>query len=245
MEQINFNKILTIYGRNSVLEALENRDISILKLHLSKTNRGSKSLEKILKLAKIRGVEIAIYNSKRELSFISKNSKQDQGVALDIYMPKFLSESEFLKQKKRYRLLALDSINNPQNLGMIIRSATAGSIDAVILSTSKNSTKISPLVVKASVGTIFKLPIIQTRDLKKSLEFFKSDGAKLYTLSSRAEKSYKDEEYSSKSIFILGNETNGVREEIEKLSYSLISIPMRRGVESLNVAVTASLIAFA
>jgi len=245
MGQINFNKILTIYGRNSVLEALENRDISILKLHLSKTNKSSKSLEKILKLAKSRGVEIAIYNTKRELSFISKNSKQDQGVALDIYMPKFLSESEFLRTaKKGYRLLALDTINNPQNLGMIIRSATAGNIDAIILSTSKNSTKISPLVVKASVGTIFKLPIIQTKNLKKSLEIFKRDGARLYTLSSRAKKSYRDENYPSKSVFILGNETNGVREDIEELSDSSISIPMRRGVESLNVAVTASLIAF-
>ncbi len=186
MEQINRDKLLTIYGRNSVKEALESRDISLLKLHLSKTNRRTPSLDKILKLAESRGVEIKFYNSRRELSFISKNSKQDQGVALDIYMDNFLNIDEFIKNNNRYRVLALDGINNPQNLGMIIRSATAGYIDAILLSTSKSSTKISPLVVKASVGTIFKLPIIKSRDLVDTLKRFKADGAKLYALSSKA-----------------------------------------------------------
>jgi len=245
MGQINLDKLLTIYGRNSVKEALENRDINVLKLHLSNTNKSSSTLEKILKLANRRGVEISFYKSRRELSFISKNSKQDQGVALDIYMPNFLNEREFLKlNKKRYKLLALDTINNPQNLGMIIRSATAGNIDAIILSTSKNSAKISPLVVKSSVGTIFKLPLIQTKDLKLTLQNFRADGAKLYTLSANAQNSYLEEKFLDKSIFVLGNESRGVSKEVENISDSLISVPMRRGVESLNVAVTASLIAF-
>jgi 23S rRNA (guanosine2251-2'-O)-methyltransferase len=57
-------------------------------------------------------------------------------------------------------------------------------------------------------------------------------------------KSYKDEVYPNKTVFILGNESEGVSPEVEKLSDASISIPMRRGVESLNVAVTASLLAF-
>jgi 23S rRNA (guanosine2251-2'-O)-methyltransferase len=245
MEQINREKLLTIYGRNSVKEALESRDISILKLHLSKTNRKTPSLDKILKLAKSRGVKIKFYDSRRELSFISKNSKQDQGVALDIYMDNFLSVDEFIKNYSGgYRVIALDGISNPQNLGMIIRSTTAGYIDAIVISISKSSTKISPLAIKASVGTVFKIPIIKSRDLVETLKIFKNYGAKLYSLSSRAEKSYKSENYPKKSIFILGNETNGVSRAVEKISDGSISIPMNRGVESLNVAVTASLISF-
>ncbi len=242
MEQIK--RELLQYGRKSVKEALESRDKSILKLHLSKTNRKTPSLDKILKLAKSRGIKIKLYDSRRELSLYLKLKARPRG-CFRIYMDNFLSVDEFIKNYSRgYRVIALDGISNPQNLGMIIRSATAGYIDAILISTSKSSTKISPLAIKASVGTVFKIPIIKSRDLVETLKIFKNYGAKLYSLSSRAEKSYKSEKYPKKSIFILGNETNGVSRAVEKISDGSISIPMNRGVESLNVAVTASLISF-
>ena len=242
MEQINLDKILTIYGRNPILEALLDNKLKIYKLHLSTSNRDTPQLNKIKKLAKERDIEIA-YHSKKTLSYISKNSKQDQGVALDIIMKGFLTEEEFIKKYSSYRLLALDGISNPQNLGMIIRSATAGNIDAIILPT-KRTAQISPLVIKSSVGTIFKLPIIKTSSLLTTLKRFKKNNTDIYTLSSYAKNSYIDEVYSNRTIFILGNETMGVSKEIENISDKSISIPMRRGVESLNVAVTASLLAF-
>ena len=199
-------------------------------------------MDRIIELARKRNIEIA-YHTKRALSYISKNSKQDQGVALDIIMKGFLNEEEFIKDYNSYRLLALDGISNPQNLGMIIRSATAGAIDAIILPTKK-SAQISPLVIKSSVGTIFKIPIIRTSSLLNSLKRFKKNGANIYTLSSYATNSYRDEVYPNRVIFVLGNETVGVSKEIEEISNKSISIPMRRGVESLNVAITASLLAF-
>ena len=144
---------------------------------------------------------------------------------------------------KSYRIIALDGVTNPQNLGMIIRSCAAGNVDAILLPT-KGAAQISPLVIKASVGTLFKMPIIKTSNLKKTLESFKNEGASIYTLSSHAKKSYKDEHYSRKTIFVLGNESEGVSRDIEALCNESIAIPMQRGVESLNVAVTASLLAF-
>jgi len=237
-----FDKIITIYGRNAVLEALEDESIAIHKLHLSDSNKSVAQLEKMVSIAQKRAIEIA-YHDKKALSRISKNAKQDQGVALDIVLEKAVSEEEFLEKKSAFRLLALDGILNPQNLGMIIRSATAGNIDAILLPT-KNSAQISPLVIKASVGTIFKMPIIKTKNLAKSLELFKAKKAEVYTLSSHAKNSYKDEVYGSKVVFVLGNESEGVSKEVEALSTSSITIPMNRGVESLNVAVTASLLAF-
>jgi tRNA(Leu) C34 or U34 (ribose-2'-O)-methylase TrmL len=83
-----------------------------------------------------------------------------------------------------------------------------------------------------------------TYDLAKTLEFFKREQASLYTLSSHAKKSYREQQYPDKTIFILGNESEGVSQEIEVLCNETVSIPMNRGVESLNVAVTASLLAF-
>ena len=237
-----FDKIITIYGRNTVLEALEDRTLTIHKLHFSDSNKSVAQLDKMVTLAKKRDIEIA-YHDKKALSRISKNAKQDQGVALDIVLEKSLTQEEFLSQNSSFRVLALDGIHNPQNLGMIIRSATAGDIDAILLPT-KNSAQISPLVIKASVGTLFKMPIIKVKNLAKSLEEFKKDSSSIYTLSSHAKKSYKDEEYGDKTVFVLGNESEGVSKEVEALSTTSIAIPMRRGVESLNVAVTASLLAF-
>ena len=237
-----FDKIITIYGRNAVLEALEDKTLTIYKLHFSNSNKSVAQLDRMVTLAKKRDIEIA-YHDKKALSRISKNAKQDQGVALDIVLEKSLTQEEFLSKNSSFRILALDGIHNPQNLGMIIRSATAGDIDAILLPT-KNSAQISPLVIKASVGTLFKMPIIKVKNLAKSLEVFKEASTSIYTLSSHAKKSYKDEEYGEKTIFVLGNESDGVSKEVEALSTTSIGISMRRGVESLNVAVTASLLAF-
>lgn len=126
---------------------------------------------------------------------------------------------------------------------MIIRSCAAGNVNAILLPT-KGAAQISPLVIKASAGTLFKMPLIKTANLKETLASFKSDGADIYTLSSHAKASYKAQDYSAKTIFVLGNESEGVSPVIEDICNESIAIPMQRGVESLNVAVTASLLAF-
>ncbi|SFV52934.1 RNA methyltransferase, TrmA family [hydrothermal vent metagenome] len=237
-----FDKVLTIYGRNAVMEALEDEAVTIHKLHLSKSNKDVTILENMKAIASRRNIEVK-YHDKQSLSRISKNAKQDQGVALDIVLEYFGNEEEFISNNIKYRIVALDGVTNPQNLGMIIRSCAAGNIDAILLPT-KGAAQISPLVIKASAGTLFKMPIIKTSNFKKTLESFKKDGANLYTLSSYAKQSYKEQYYSDKTIFVLGNESEGVSKEVEKLCNESITIPMQRGVESLNVAVTASLLAF-
>jgi 23S rRNA (guanosine2251-2'-O)-methyltransferase len=237
-----FDKVLTIYGRNAVMEALEDATVTIHKLHLSKSNKEASVLDKMKDIAKKRGIEVAFHN-KESLSRISKNAKQDQGVALDIVLEYFGNAEDFISKNINYRIIALDGVNNPQNLGMIIRSCAAGNIDAVLLPT-KGAAQISPLVIKASAGTLFKMPLIKTSDLKKTLELFKKEGADIYSLSSHALQSYKEQSYSDQTLFVLGNESEGVSKPVEALCNESIAIPMQRGVESLNVAVTASLLAF-
>ena len=237
-----FDKVLTIYGRNAVMEALEDEAVTIHKLHFSKSNKDANVLEQMKHIAKKRNIDIA-YHDKQSLSRISKNAKQDQGVALDIVLEHFGDKDAFLTEHDRYRIIALDGVTNPQNLGMIIRSCAAGNIDAILLPT-KGAAQISPLVIKASAGTLFKMPIIKTTNLAKTLKSFQNDGANLYTLSSHASNSYKEQSYGHKSIFVLGNESEGVSKSVEDLCDKSIAIPMQRGVESLNVAVTASLLAF-
>jgi len=234
-----FEKIITLYGRNVVVEILEDKNIEIHKLHMASSNKSDGVIKKIELLAKKRGIEVS-YHDKNALSRISKNAKQDQGVAIDIHAQTYLNAAEIQKLDS-FRLIALDGIQNPQNLGMIIRSCAASNIDGIILP-KKSSAKISPLVMKASAGTLFKIPIYFCHSLEDILP--KLNATKIYALSSHAKESIYDVKEGSKSIYVLGNESEGISKEIQELCNDSISIPMKRGVESLNVAVTAALIAF-
>ncbi len=234
-----FDKLITLYGRNVVVEVLQDNGIEIHKLHLAKSNKPDGVMKKILKLAKDRNVEI-IQHEKNALSRISKNAKQDQGVAIDIFSKTYQS-ADALQDLKEYKLIALDGVQNPQNLGMIIRSCAAGNVDGIILP-KKNSAKISPLVIKASAGTLFKIPIYFCNTLEEVLP--KLSDTKIYALSLEAKNSIYDLKAEKKSVFVLGNESEGVSKEVISLCNDSLIIPMNREVESLNVAVTASLIAF-
>jgi len=234
-----FEKIITLYGRNVVIEVLQDSSIEIHKLHMAESNKTDGVVATILSLAKQRDIEVS-YHDKNALSRISKNAKQDQGVAIDIIAKSYQNAKE-LKNLSSFKLLALDGIQNPQNLGMIIRSCAAGNVDGIILP-KKNSTKISPLVIKASAGTLFKLPIYFCNSLEEILP--ELEDTKIYALSSDAQNDIYDVKPSKKSIYVLGNESDGISKEVEKVCNDSMSIPMQRGVESLNVAVTASLIAF-
>ena len=234
-----FEKVITLYGRNVVIEMLQEQNIEIHKLHMANSNKPDGAIKKILLLAKERGIEITKHD-KNALSRISKNAKQDQGVAIDI-ISKTYAHAREIQKLSSYRLIALDGIHNPQNLGMIVRSCAAGNVDGIILP-KKNSAKISPLVVKASAGTLFKLPIYYCDTLESALR--EVEDADIYALSLEAKESIYDLKEGKKSIYVLGNESEGVSPEVEKICNKKLIIPMNRGVESLNVAVTAALIAF-
>ena len=234
--------LLTIYGRNPVLEALENKKIKIYALHLSKSNKPSLKLEKIINLATQRNIPIK-YHTKKELSFISKNQKQDQGVALDIIFEQFIPIEAILK-KSEFTLLALENITNPQNVGMIIRSATAAGIDALLLQQKGNASLVSPLTIKASAGTIFKIPIIMVNNIYKTLETLKENNTEIVSLDLKAKENFFHTSFNKRVVFVLGNETNGVSSKIKKISTKKVIIPMQNEVESLNVAITAALIGF-
>jgi len=238
-----FDSVITLYGRNVAVEVLEDNNITIHKLHLSDSNKTDGVIKEILNLAKQRDVEIKMHD-KNSLSRISKNAKQDQGVAIDIVAGNYKSAQTLIDELPfSCKILALDSIQNPQNLGMILRSAAAGNVDGILLS-SKSSAKLSPLVMKASAGTMFKIDIYHTKSIVNTLNALKEKGADIYALALDAKEDIKSLHVSKQSVFILGNESEGLSKEVEATANKSVKIEMNRGVESLNVAVTAALISF-
>lgn len=239
-----FNSLLTVYGRKPVLEALQDPATDLYRLHLAESNKSADIIDEMIALAKQKGAEI-VYHERQALSRISKNAKQDQGVAADLICRGYQTYEHFLANHtvKPYTLLALDGINNPQNLGMIIRSACAGNIDGILLP-QHGSAQIDPLVIKASAGTVFRAPILRCTTLLAALKDFKLQGTNICSLSSHAKVTLKDYKPQGPCIYVLGNETEGVSGEVDQLCNQRVRIPMNNGVESLNVAVTAALIAF-
>ncbi len=238
-----YDSYITVYGRNAVLEVLQDKTVTIKKLHMASSNKQEGVINKILDLAERRGIELREH-TKAQLSRISRNAKQDQGVAADILAPNYKKTEDFIGElPDSFRVLALDGIQNPQNLGMIIRSAAAGNIDAIILP-KKNSARLSPLVIKASAGTLFKIDILYCDTLEEVLPALLEAETTVYSLSSHAKQSIDSLTVSKRAVFVLGNESEGVSESVAKLCDASFGIPMQRGVESLNVAVTAALIAF-
>lgn len=242
-KKAHFDQLLTVYGRKPVLEAIADGSLQPERLHLSKNNRSAEILEEIRSWADKRNIEIRIHEP-AALARISKNAKQDQGVALDIRCPNHQQIVDFLANlPERFRLIALDGITNPQNLGMIIRSVAASPADALLIS-KKDSPKLSPLVIKASAGTLFRAPIIHSQTLVEALTALSEQGAQICVLDSNATSSFEAFSTQGRVVYVLGNETEGVSEDIQSLANHRLSIPMNRGVESLNVAVTAALVSF-
>ena len=239
-----FDRMLTIYGRKPVLETLQDRSLACHALHLAESNREAGIVADIRQQAQKNGVPIKIH-SREALARISKNGKQDQGVALDVLCPSFQQLPHYLSEptQKPQRLLALDGISNPQNLGMILRSAAAGDIDGIILP-QKGTAALGPLVIKASAGTLYRAPLLLHAALPEALKLCQNKGAQICILEADAPLSLFYHRAEAFCVYVLGNETDGVSAQVKALADASLSIPMRNGVESLNVAVTASLIAY-
>ena len=240
-----YDSLLTIYGRKPVLEVLQDDSIPLHCLHLADSNQRGGVIDEIEQLARRRGIAIK-QHSKQALSRISKNAREDQGVAADLQLPRYQTLSRFLDSgalPTTARILALDRITNPQNIGMLIRSAAAGGVSAVVVP-EKGCAPLSPMVIKASAGTLFKCPLLRCGALAEALQQLQQAGAEVCVLSSHASENLLERKPSRAQVYVLGNETDGVSAEISTLADRRVFIPMANGVESLNVAVTAALLAY-
>ncbi len=240
-----FAGMLTIYGRKPVLEALADASIPVHCLHLADSNKPGGIIRDLEQLAAERNIPIK-HHSKIALSRISKNSREDQGVAADLRLPRYQRFDDFvaaLGTSAKTKIIALDRITNPQNMGMLIRSACAGGIDAILLPET-GCAPLSPLVIKASAGTLFKCPIVRCNDLRDALLQLRKRNFSIGALSSHAVDDLFELQKNTARVYILGNESEGVSPDIMTIADLKIRIPMANDVESLNVAVTAALLAY-
>ncbi len=145
-------------------------------------------------------------------------------------------------EKKKKNLIFLDRLQDPGNLGTIIRTADAFKIDGLIIG-ENTVDPYNEKVVRATMGSIFRLPIYICDDNKRFIEEAKDFGYKVFSTDLKGQALYL-EEFSPHNIIIIGNESKGVSESLSKLVDSKIKIPMPGEAESLNAGVAASIIMY-
>lgn len=162
-----------------------------------------------------------------------------QGI-LGLVKKKKVSFEQLLRSDPE-NLIALENVNDPGNLGTILRSASWFGMEGVLL--SQNSVDYTnPKVVRSSMGAIFHLPIFDQLNLTEKLWELKKLGYSLFLTDAQGDVSYSNMKITQKNIFIFGNETEGVSESIRQITTSIIKIPRKGKGDSLNVAVAAGII---
>uniref|UniRef100_A0A7C5RK19 23S rRNA (Guanosine(2251)-2'-O)-methyltransferase RlmB n=1 Tax=Fervidobacterium thailandense TaxID=1008305 RepID=A0A7C5RK19_9BACT len=223
-----------VYGRNVLKEIIESEH-PVKMVYFSENH--DRELDELLE---------RVHKKKLPYTVVPKNvlkrlcgEEKNQGVVIDIGEFSYANENEFPENPF---IVLLDQVQDPQNLGAIVRSAVAAGVDMVVL-TKDNSVHVTPGAVKASAGTVFRIPIAITVNLGRYIEKLKSKGIWVYGADARGENFWKMDLRRPLAV-VFGNEGSGLRPLVKEKCDALISIPMKTPIDSLNVSVSAGIILF-
>lgn len=139
--------------------------------------------------------------------------------------------------------LILEGIQDPGNLGTMLRTGEAAGVSGIIM--DRQTVDIySPKVVRSTMGAIFRVPFCYVEDMQSAVRQMQSEGIKFYAAHLDAKKSYSDIDYTKGTAFMIGNEGNGLSDVLSSMADEKILIPMKGKVESLNAAVSASILMY-
>lgn len=169
------------------------------------------------------------------------DTKSPQGIMCVVRCEE--TDMQEVLQIKTPHFLVLDNLQDPGNLGTIIRTAEAAGVDGVFMS-SDCVDIYNPKTIRSTMGSIYRMPFFYVEDIKKLLFIFKEKNIITYAADLDGKNSYEKEDYCKGVAFLIGNEGNGLRREISEMADKKIRIPMAGKVESLNAAIAASVLMF-
>lgn len=232
-----------VEGRNSVLELLESgKDIN--KIFVTKGEKHG-SINKILAIAKERKV-IVVEKDKKQMDEMAQNENYQGVIAL---VPPFeYCEIEdildYAKQKNEDPfVLILDEIEDPHNLGSIIRTAETAGVHGVIIP-KRRAASVNSTVNKASSGAVEYMHIARVTNITDSIQKLKDAGLWICGTDINAEKYYYDQDLTGPLGIVIGNEGKGMGDKVRKNCDFLVKIPMKGKVTSLNASVSAGIIIY-
>jgi len=228
-----------IEGVNFVGDALLN-NAPIDFVMVAENNQHSEKYQEIMEQARLQ--QVPLFFVKDELLAKISDTETPQGVVAVCSMPSW-NEEQVIREGDGL-LVALDGLQDPGNLGTIIRSAAGVGVSGVFL--GEGTVDIyNPKVLRATMGAVFRVPVFQQVDLITLIRKVKEAGFQTVAAEPRADKKYYRVDFRKGGhLILIGNESRGIRAELLDLVDLRVSIPLVGGVESLNAAVAASLILY-
>ena len=232
-----------IEGRNSVLELLESgKDVN--KIFVT---RGEKhgSINKILGIAKERKI-IVVEKDKKQMDEMAQEENY-QGVIAIVPPFEYVEISDILEVAKERNedpfVIVLDGIEDPHNLGSIIRTAETAGVHGVIIP-KRRAVSVNSTVNKASAGAVEHMKIARVTNISDAIEELKKAGLWVCGTAVDTNKYYYNQDLTGALAIVIGNEGKGIGEKVKKNCDFLVKIPMKGKVQSLNASVSTGIVVY-
>lgn len=232
-----------VEGRNSVLELLESgKDIN--KIFVAKGEKHG-SINKIISIAKEKRI-IVVEKDKRQMEQMACNANY-QGVIAIVPPYEYCEIEDILEEAKNKKedpfVLVLDGIEDPHNLGSIIRTAETAGVHGIIIP-KRRAASVNSTVNKVSAGAVEHMKIARVTNISDTLVKLKEEGLWVCGTDINTDKYYYNQDLTGALAVVIGNEGSGIGERVRKKCDFLVKIPMKGKVTSLNASVSAGIIIY-
>jgi len=238
-----------VWGIHPVLEALKACPQAIREIFIDKDKSGPR-LEQIVELAQRSAIPVSRIAAKQQTGSSRSDQTSElegsQGVSARITVPTLSLDGLLGKLADLSGpplLLALDSIQDPHNLGAIIRSAVAAGVNGIILPKDR-SASITAAVIKVSAGSVFHMDICMVTNLVSTFKILKNNGIWIFGTAKEAAEPIFDTDLTVPACLVIGSEGKGLRPLVAEQCDFHITIPMQGSLDSLNASVAAGIILF-
>jgi 23S rRNA (guanosine2251-2'-O)-methyltransferase len=232
-----------LYGLHPVEEAIRSGSRQLDHVSVARERRDER-LERLIDLCRTAGVRVAL-ESRDQLTRLARTDAH-QGVLAVVRERKFLGIEDLLAPKEagEHRFfLALDGVEDPHNLGALLRTADGAGVDGVILP-ERRSAPVTATVAKTSAGASEHVRIARVTNLVRALEQMKQKHVWVLGLDERGTPDYTDYDFKSDCVLVLGREGAGLHDLVKKTCDHLLRIPMAGQVSSLNVSVAGAIVMY-
>lgn len=231
-----------VYGIHSVEEVLRARSRSLDHLEVAR-ERNDQRLQAVIDLAREQGVSLR-FVPRDQLDRLAR-SKSHQGVVAVVASARYSDLDGLLATKKRGHrfILVLDGVEDPHNLGALIRTADGAGTDGVVIP-ERRAAAVNATVAKASAGASEHVKIARVVNLARALDEMKEKSIWVVGLDERGGKNYDELDYDMDCALVLGAEGHGLHDLVRKKCDYLVSIPMAGRVPSLNVSVAGAVVMY-
>ena len=243
-EETPKNRLREIYVSESFYEKhkdeLKRSAVSICESEVDQLKAGESTIDK-RNLGEARVGESRIEILSEHVFAHVSDTKTPQGILCVVEMVDYTLEQ--MLEKKPAHILILEDVRDPGNVGTILRSAEGAGVTGVLLSANCVD-MYNPKVIRSTMGSVYRVPFLYVESLKETIANLKEQNICIYATNLEGTEYYADEQYREGLAFMLGNEAKGLLPETAKLADAQVKIPMQGRVESLNVAIAASIFMF-